>query len=365
MIDQSTKNRYLLACQQASHSILRQPQSSMAEQLTSLAEELANHEQRDVYGSGDLIETFEQQVANLLGKPAALFLPTGTLAQPLVLKVHSQQTGRPAVALHPTSHLLLHEQMGIEHLWGLTTKPVGRRESPITLDDLTSMAPSELAALLIELPMREIGGQLPDWNELTAQCQWARENGIRLHLDGARLWQATTYYQRNLADICHLFDSVYVSFYKDLAGISGAILAAETDVIEEAKVWDRRAGGNVISLYPEILAARRGLRENLPVIPEAVDYARLLGTTMADIDGITVTPNPPQAAMFHLRFPLPPNYLADKIADYVQEYGVVILPLPRSGDTEHCVCEIPVGRNAMSQPQSFWLRHVKQFMNSL
>jgi len=365
MIDQSTKNRYLLACQQASHSILRQPQTSMAEQLTSLAEELANHEQRDVYGSGDLIETFEQQVADLLGKPAALFLPTGTLAQPMVLKIHSQQTRKPAVALHPTSHLLLHEQMGVEQLWGLTTKPVGLRERPITLADLNSMPASELAALLIELPMREIGGQLPDWDELKAQSQWARDNGIRLHLDGARLWQAPTYYQQSLADICRLFDSVYVSFYKDLGGISGAILAAETDVIEEAKVWARRAGGNVISLYPEILAARRGLRDNLPVMPEAVDYARSLGSALADIGGITVTPDPPQAAMFHLKFALPPDYLAEKAADYVQEYGVVILPLPRSGDSGHSICEVPVGRNAMSQPQSFWLRHFKQFINSL
>ncbi|MGM0481166.1 MAG: threonine aldolase family protein [Pseudomonadota bacterium] len=365
MIEQNTQKRYQSACQQASNSLLRHPQLSMAEQLHSLAAEVAADEQRDVYGSGQLIESFEHQVAQLLGKEAALFLPTGTLAQPLALKVHSQQTGNIGVALHPTSHLLLHEQMGIEHLWGLSPQRVGQPRQPVELQDLNSLHSSQLAALLIELPMREIGGQLPDWESLVEQTDWARKNGVRSHLDGARLWQTPTFYQRGLAEICALFDSVYVSFYKDLAGISGAVLAADADFIQQAKVWARRAGGNLISLYPELLAARKGLRENLPVMPDAVHYARALGCALAEIDAIEVTPNPPQAAMFHLTFTLSRQDLAEKISLYVQEQGVVILPLPRSGDENHSVCEITIGRNAMAQPQSFWLRHMKQFIATL
>lgn len=365
MIDPSIQQRYQSACQQASYNLLRHPQATMAEQLNQLAKEVAEDEQRDVYGSGQLIEDFEYQIAELLGKEAALFLPTGTLAQPLALKVHSLQTGKTDVALHPSSHLLLHEQMGIEHLWGLNPRAIGDPQQPIKPADLKALNAEPLGALLIELPMREIGGQLPAWDSLKEQSQWARENGIRRHLDGARLWQTPDFYQRGLDEISALFDSVYVSFYKDLGGISGAVLAADTEFIQQAKIWARRAGGNLISLYPEILAARRGLRENLPVIPDAVRYAHALGSALAELKGVEVTPDPPQAAMFHLTFAISRQRLADKISLYVQEQGVVILPLPRSGDSHRAVCEVTIGRNAMTQPQSFWLRHMKQFIATL
>lgn len=365
MIDADIKLRYQRACELAGPSILRHPQLTMAEQLRQLADSIEPQEQRDVYGKGSLIEQFEQEVARRLGKEAAIFLPTGTLAQPLALKLHSLERARQRVAMHPTSHLLLHEHMGIKALWQLDSCTVGASDQPIDISDLQSLNGDSLAAIVLELPMREIGGQLPTWQSLIQQHQWAKQHGVRLHLDGARLWQAPAHYQKSLAEIAALFDSVYVSFYKDLGGISGAVLAADRDFIEQARIWARRAGGNPISLYPEIVAARQGLKDNLPVMKDAVHYAVGLGTQLQKMDGVKVTPNPPQAAMFHLHFPLSPNCLAAKIADYIQAHGVMILPLPRAGDEHHSVCEISIGRNALSQPQDFWLRHIRAFIQSL
>ncbi len=74
-------------------------------------------------------------------------------------------------------------------------------------------------------------------------------------LDGARLFESLPFYQKSAADICVLFDSVYVSFYKGIGGIAGAILAGDRDFIEEAIVWKRRHGGDLISLYPYIPSA--------------------------------------------------------------------------------------------------------------
>ena len=104
MIDADIKLRYQRACEQAGPSILRHPQLTMAEQLRQLADSIEPQEQRDVYGKGSLIEQFEQEVARRLGKEAAIFLPTGTLAQPLALKLHSLERARQRVAMHPTSH---------------------------------------------------------------------------------------------------------------------------------------------------------------------------------------------------------------------------------------------------------------------
>ena len=74
--------------------------------------------------------------------------------------------------------------------------------------------------MLLELPQRELGGTLPTWDELVAQVTWARERGAAVHLDGARLWEATPFYDqsydKSLANIAALFDTIYVSFYKGL-----------------------------------------------------------------------------------------------------------------------------------------------------
>ncbi|MBL4741950.1 MAG: threonine aldolase [Idiomarina sp.] len=365
MIDAQLRDQYLHACEQANYSLLRHPQHSMAEQLKQLAASVDAGDKPDTYGRSGVIEAFEQDVAQLLGKQNGLFLPTGTLAQPVALKLHSLKRNKFSIAMHPSSHLLLHEHRGIEKLWGLKVQQVGAPSVPFSLAELKAQCDSDTAALVFELPMREIGGELTDWEVLDEQIAWAKSQGIACHLDGARLWQVGAYYKRSLAEICALFDSVYVSFYKDLGGISGAMLLANKPLINEARIWARRAGGNPISLYPEVLAARLGLKENLPIMPEAVSYAHELGKMIAPFQDVQVTPQPPKAAMFHLRFPLSPNQLARKIADYVREQGVIILPLPRSGDDNHSICEIPVGRNAMSQPQDFWLRHFKAFIETL
>jgi threonine aldolase len=213
--------------------------------------------------------------------------------------------------------------------------------------------------------MREIGGQLPNWDDLVSQSEWARANDIAIHLDGARLWQVPAAYDCSLAEVCELFDSVYVSFYKDLGAISGAVLAGSEAFIEQAKVWARRAGGNVITQYPQIISARRGLRENLPLMEDAVSYSRALGDALNELNGIRVNPEKPQTAMFHLHFAINAEDLSRKIIDYVSNTGVVILPLPRAEISGEAICEIPIGRNAMSQPHSFWLRHFKAFIETL
>ncbi|MCK7459878.1 threonine aldolase family protein [Idiomarina aminovorans] len=364
-ISAKTKQAYHHAAEQANASLLRQPQLSMADELRLLAEQLEQNEKRDTYGSGKLINDFEDDVATLLGKPAALFLPTGTLAQPLALRIHADDRQKNGVALHPTSHLMLHEQMGFEALWQLNGTTTGFAEKPLTLSDLKSVQSNDLAACLLELPMREIGGQLPEWDDLVEQSQWARQHNIAMHLDGARLWQVPTAYDCSMTEVCELFDSVYVSFYKDLGALSGAVLAGSEAFIEQAKIWARRAGGNIITQYPQILSAHYGLRENLPVLPDAVHYAKTLGKALNDLDDIRVNPETPQVAMFHLHFKLTAEQLSAKVTNYIGNTGVVILPLPRAEKDGEAICEISIGRNAMSKPQSYWLRHFKAFLETL
>ncbi len=132
-------------------------------------------------------------MAALLAKPAAVFMPSGTMAQQVALRIACDRARNAVIAMHPTSHLELHEEHAYVRLHSLRAILLGERERPTSARDLDELAETP-AALLVELPAREIGGRLPDWPELVALTTLAGERGIWRHMDGARLWEAREYY---------------------------------------------------------------------------------------------------------------------------------------------------------------------------
>jgi threonine aldolase len=267
--------------------------------LAELAALTSDDVEADLYGEGEVIASFEREIAALLGKEAAVFMPSGTMAQPIALRIWAEQKRVATVAFHPKCHLEIHEEKGYQRLHRLHAKLVGAPSELMTLADLERVA-EPVAALLIELPQREIGGLLPAWEDLEKIAAWARGRGAALHLDGARLWESQPFYARPLAEIAALFDSVYVSVYKGLGGIAGCLLAGPRDFVSEARVWQRRQGGNLPSLWPYVLAARAGLAARLPRMPQFVEKARSVAPRLAAIPGIEVTPCPPPTNMFHV-----------------------------------------------------------------
>jgi threonine aldolase len=259
----------------------------------------------DRYGAGELIEGFEREVAALLGKEAAVFMPSGTMAQQIALRIWCDRAGSARVAFHPTCHLEIHELHAYRELHRLDAVLVGPEDGLITVEDF-GRAGDGIAALLLELPQREIGGRLPAWDDLTALCALARSRGARLHLDGARLWECRPFYGREYAEIAALFDTVYVSFYKGLGGIAGAVLAGPADVIAEAQVWQRRHGGNLISLFPYVLSAKKGLEERLPRMGAYHEAAVGVAERLAAAPGVTLIPARPQTNMMHVVVDAPP-----------------------------------------------------------
>jgi threonine aldolase len=148
----------------------------------------------DNYGQVGVVADLEAEICRLLGKPAATFLPSGVMAQQAVLRVHADDRHRNTVIFHPMCHLEQHEDQGYQRLHGLIGRPAGGRDRLMTLDDLTAIFEPP-AALLLELPQRDIGGQQPDFDDLVAQVSWAREHGAAAHLDGARLWESAAGYR--------------------------------------------------------------------------------------------------------------------------------------------------------------------------
>ena len=311
--------------------------------LSELAETIDPELEADRYGQGDLITRFESEVATLLGKEAAVFMPSGTMCQQIALRIWAGRRGTSNVVFHPKSHLETHEEKAYQRLHGLNGILVGSAERLLTLDDLRAIA-EPVGALLIELPQRDLGGQLPGWEALNEVIAWARERAIPTHLDGARLWECRPFYGREYAEIARLFDSVYVSFYKILGGIAGSILAGPADVIAESRIWQRRHGGNLIHLYPFVLSAQKGLRERLGRMEAYHVKAKEIAALLAPFSQIEIVPNPPHTNMMHLFMRGERDTLEAAALHVAQETGTWLFyrlaPTLLAGFT---MCELTVG----------------------
>jgi threonine aldolase len=268
---------------------------SVAEVLTGIPADTVP----DRYGEGGVVAELEAEIAGLLGQPTALFLPSGTMAQQSVLRVHADRRGRRTVVFHPMCHLDRHEGQAYQRLHGLTGRLAGDPDRLMTIEDLTAIAEPP-AALLIELPQRDLGGQQPDWDDLLAQGAWARSREAAVHLDGARLWESAAGYGRPPAEVAAAFDTVYVSFYKGIGALPGCCVAGPADIVAEVREWRHRMGGTLFGLWPNAASALGCLRRRLPLMPEYLRHAREIAATLRDVAGVRVVPDPPQVPMMHL-----------------------------------------------------------------
>lgn len=315
-----------------------------AEEFRQLADWCEAHGvEHDHYGSGELVEGLERKVAALLGKPAAAFMPSGIMAQLAAVRIWTEAAQLPRFGMHPTSHLAHHEGQSHEALLHCHGVPVGNRLRPLLASDL-EVCRQALACLLVELPIREAGGQLPSWDELEALKAAARARGLPLHMDGARLWESAAHYGKRYAEICEGFDSVYVSVYKGIGGFSGALLAGSDDVVAQARLWRRRLGGTLYHLSPMVASAAMRLDERLALMPALYRRAVDLAAGLAAVPGLRVNPRVPQTNLMHLYFDAPVEAVS-RARDHLaaQQHCWLIDGMRPAEVPGWCVAELYVG----------------------
>ena len=252
----------------------------------------------DSYNEGQLVDELETRIAALLGKPDALFFNKGTTCQMAALKAHCENKANNKVMLHSQSHIAQDEQDAYQALMGLEGVLVGQQDAPITLESVKAIT-EEIAVLVIELPLRRAGFKLPEWQELVQLRQWCDKNNVIMHMDGARLWESAKYYGMAWASVANLFDSVYVSLYKGLGGIGGALLAGDADMLEQCKVWRDRLGSNMWTTFPALITALQGMDNNLNQISNWVTRAKEIAKALMAVDGLII--DTPQTNGFQIR----------------------------------------------------------------
>ncbi|KAB7672672.1 threonine aldolase family protein [Bacillus sp. B1-b2] len=277
----------------------------------------------DMYGKGTVIESLQEKMATLLGKEEAVFFPSGTMAQQIALRIWCDEKKSKKVAYHPLSHLEIHEEDGLKELHGIQSILLADETRVIEIKDIMEME-KDIACVLLELPQREIGGQLPSYETLEEIAAYCKQEGISLHLDGARLLEILPYYQKTAAELSALFDSVYLSFYKGIGGIAGAILAGNTDFIKKSKVWKRRYGGDLISLYPYILSADYYYEKRAHKMASYYESAIELAKKFNECEHVHTLPIVPVSNMFHVHFHGKKENIEAIIIDAQEKTGVGI-----------------------------------------
>ena len=210
----------------------------------------------DEYSRGGVVGELEARMADLLGKEAAVFLPTGTLANHLALRLLAR-TGR-RVLVQRESHLYNDEGDCAQLLSGLNLVPLAPGRASFTLAEAAAeiAGPQEarvaipVGAISIESPVRRVSGEAFDLAEMRAIAAYARERGIGLHLDGARLLLEAAYTGIAPAQYAALFDTVYVSLWKYLNAASGAILAGPRALLDGLYHQRRMFGGGLPHAWP-------------------------------------------------------------------------------------------------------------------
>ena len=304
--------------------VFRSPAQAFADLARTCGE--LGIEEWDVYGEFGPVGRLESELVGLFEVEAAAFFPSGIMAQQAALRVHTDRAGIRRVALPDLSHLLLHEEDGPRLLHGLEVSLLTRGFETPAARHLAAI-PGRLGAVLAELPLREAGCLLPTWDELAGLSKACRDRGVALHVDGARIWESQPWFDHTLPEIAALADSLYVSFYKGLEGLSGAALLGPTGFITEARLWRRRLGGTIYRTTAEAVSALLGLRDRLPIVADTVAWARAFAAELPSY--VSVQPGVPHTNQFKLYAAGEPDIVNERVLASVQE-RLISLPAWRA-----------------------------------
>jgi len=248
----------------------------------------------DVFGDDPTVQELENEVAGLLGAEAALFVPSGTMANQIAMGL----AARPGteVLLDEGAHILNYEGGAPAALWGITLLTATGDRGMLRPEHVTdAIRPpnvhfTPLVAVAVENTHNRAGGSVWPADRLKAVCATARDAGLHVHLDGARLWNASAATGVSLEELASGADTVSVCFSKGLGAPVGGALASTRERIDQARFLRKRLGGGMRQVGILAAGALHGLRQHRERLPEDHRRATRLGETLARFPGVEVLP---------------------------------------------------------------------------
>jgi len=253
-----------------------------AVQYAALLRELAETSAvgADTYGAGGAVQALEEEFAKRTGKEKALFLPTGTMANQLALKLLAGEKSK--IFVQDQSHIYRDEEDAAQVVHGKRLMPLAPDAATFTLEELQAaidhyrrneIFETGVGAIAIENPVRRRDEEIFDFGEIEKIARFARASGIGMHLDGARLYAASAWSGVSIREYSAHFDTVYVSLYKCFSAGAGAMLAGSESLINSAAHWMKLYGGTMRQNWHNAMIARHFLPEYEDRIPHARNRA--------------------------------------------------------------------------------------------
>ena len=203
----------------------------------------------DVYGEDPTVVRLEAAVAELLGKEAALFVPSGVMGNQVAIRIHTRPGDEVVVA--ERSHIYHYEAAAPAALWGVGLRPVGDRSGVLTAADVEAVVQgandweARTRLVCLENTVNKAGGVAVRPDQTAPVAAVARQYGLALHLDGARLWNAAAALGETEATLAAPFDTVNVCLSKGLGAPVGSVLAGTRDAMREARRARKLLGGGM------------------------------------------------------------------------------------------------------------------------
>jgi threonine aldolase len=245
-----------------------------------------------VFGEDPTVNRLQEEVAHLLGKEAALFVPSGTMGNQVCIKVHTQP-GDEVIA-EKGAHVFNYETGGAAFLSNVQLHTIDGLHGQITVEQIKrAVRPSiyympRSRLICLENTHNRAGGTIYPFAVMKEVSAFARQSGIKLHLDGARLWNASVATGIPVRDYAALVDSVSVCFSKGLGAPVGSIIAGSREFVNEARHYRKIFGGGMRQAGILAAAALYALQNNVQRLAEDHDKARGLAVSLATVKGMTI-----------------------------------------------------------------------------
>ena len=249
----------------------------------------------DVLEVDPTCDRLQRLTAELLGKEAAIFMPSGSMTNQIAVRIHCKPGDE--FICESGCHIYNYEQGAFAQLSGVVAKTVEGASGVLHVDQLRGLIRPlnehlvRTRLVCLENTHNRGAGKIQPLENIAAICQWAHEHGLRTHLDGARLFNAVAATGIEAAEWAKHFDTVSVCFSKGLGAPIGSALAGPTEMIQEARRHRKLFGGAMRQVGVIAAGALYGLQHNRARLVEDHASAQILAAAIRQIDGLRLTPD--------------------------------------------------------------------------
>lgn len=259
----------------------------------------------DVIDVDPTVERLEEKAAHLLGKEAAVYMPSGSMTNQIAIRIHCRPGDE--FICEADCHVYNYEQAAYAQLSGVAAHTVQGQDGVLELTQLEGLIRAENDHLVrtrlvtIENTHNRGAGKIQPYPVLTEICQWARENGLRTHLDGARLFNAAVATNIDAATWARHFDTVSICFSKGLGAPVGSALCGPAPMMRQARRHRKLFGGGMRQAGIIAAGALYALENHIDRLSEDHANARILADAVRDSKGLDLTNPAPDTNMVIFR----------------------------------------------------------------